>query len=76
MGQVSVNLLSVNLHRSKFDPICSVNEISLGLLRNAHTLTSGQNGCPSIVKLLAKFVVTSTVEVVLSCRLKLCTTTV
>ena len=38
------------MHRSKFDPICSVNEISLGLLRKAHTLTRRYNGARALLK--------------------------
>ena len=37
------------MHRSKFDPICSVNEISLGLLRKAHTLTRQNNGARALL---------------------------
>ena len=37
------------MHRSKFDQICSVNEISLGLLRKAHILTRPNNGARALL---------------------------
>ena len=43
------------MHRSKFDPICSVNEISLGLLRKAHILTRQNNGARALLKNKSNF---------------------
>ena len=52
------------MHRSKFDQICSVNEISLGLLRKAHTLTRPNNGARALLKIYCeqKFSISGTAQ--------------